>query len=223
MGVDARSLHVPGILELADRGIRLLIPDQRGHGASSRSDAAEYTHARWAADIRQFTAALGLERFALLGHSYGGFIALEYACRWPQSLSHLILVASSAGPVRAASRRCSSDDDVQHVFRAVWPAMFAGNDKQWPLFESLTFSSDAYNAAFGRELAAYDVRDRIGAIDCPMLLVVGDGDAYRSQMEWLATHAANAALHVLPGVGHFPFIEAREHFVQLVGEFVTRG
>src|SRR5438093_9766678 len=36
MGVDAASLHVPGILDLAQLGIRLIVPDQRGHGESER-------------------------------------------------------------------------------------------------------------------------------------------------------------------------------------------
>jgi pimeloyl-ACP methyl ester carboxylesterase len=41
----------------------------------------------------------GLRKFALFGHSYGGFPALEYARRWPESLTHLILGSTSAGPV----------------------------------------------------------------------------------------------------------------------------
>lgn len=40
-------------------------------------------------------------------------------------------------------------------------AFFAGVEKHWTLFEELHFSVDAYNAAFQRELPAYDVRDRV--------------------------------------------------------------
>jgi proline iminopeptidase len=98
MGIDSGSLRVPGILDLARRGIRLIIPDQRGHGLSSRNSQRDYTHATWAGDAHALAAFLGLPRIALLGHSYGGFIALEYAIRWPESLTHLILVATSAGP-----------------------------------------------------------------------------------------------------------------------------
>ena len=36
--------------------------------------------------------ALGFEKWAVLGHSFGGFVALEYALRYPQNLSHLLLV-----------------------------------------------------------------------------------------------------------------------------------
>jgi len=79
MGVDSQTLHVPAILNLSEHGIRVIIPDQRGHGKSSRDNGAGYTHETWAADVRSLARHLGLSRFALLGHSYGGFLALEYA------------------------------------------------------------------------------------------------------------------------------------------------
>jgi hypothetical protein len=76
MGVDAGSLHVPGILDLARMGIRLVIPDQRGHGRSERSSQGDYSHETWASDVHDLAQGLGLRQFALLGHSYGGFLAL---------------------------------------------------------------------------------------------------------------------------------------------------
>src|SRR6267142_6480248 len=75
LGIDARSLLVPGIVGLADRGIRLIVPDQRGHGGSSRASEAQYTHETWAHDARALADHLRLPRLALLGHSYGGFLA----------------------------------------------------------------------------------------------------------------------------------------------------
>jgi pimeloyl-ACP methyl ester carboxylesterase len=77
MGVDAGSLHVPGILDLAQFGIRLIIPDQRGHGESERTTQRDYSHNVWAADVHDLAESLGLRTFALLGHSYGGFLALD--------------------------------------------------------------------------------------------------------------------------------------------------
>ena len=53
MGIDSGSLRVPGILNLATHGIRLVIPDQRGHGQSSRGDPDGYSHAMWIADARE--------------------------------------------------------------------------------------------------------------------------------------------------------------------------
>src|SRR5262249_5908815 len=121
MGVDARSLDVPGIRNLASSGIRLIVPDQRGHGLSSKGTDADYRHQRWVNDVRQLTQVLTLSRFALLGHSYGGFLALEYALQWPESLTHLILIGTSAGPVRAPIRTFPTDSAVRDYFRNVWP------------------------------------------------------------------------------------------------------
>ena len=220
MGIDSHSLRVPGILELIDHRIRLVIPDQRGHGRSGRSPEADCTHATWASDARGLAQHLGWSRFAMLGHSYGGFLALEYAVRWPESLTHLVLVATSAGPVRIGTRVLGGDSEVREHFRQIWPLLFVGNDKHWALFDTLGFSVEPYNAAFARELPVYDLRDRVAELDVPMLLLVGDGDGYRPQMEWLASHAKRASLVVFDRVGHFPFIEARDEFVGAVTSFL---
>jgi pimeloyl-ACP methyl ester carboxylesterase len=221
MGVDSQSLLVPGILKLATRGIRLVIPDQRGHGKSSRGSLADYTHQTWATDARELVRHLRLSKVALLGHSYGGFLTLEYAVRWPESLTHLVLVATSAGPVRAGTRTFASEAELRQHFRQVWPLFFAGEDKHWPLFDAIDFSQEPYNAAFVRELPAYDLRDRVGGLNVPILLVVGSHDPYRPHMEWLAEQAPKARLCVLDGVGHFPFVEAPDEFVKTVVSFLT--
>jgi len=221
MGVDARSLDVPGIRNLADFGIRLIVPDQRGHGLSSVGTDADYTHTQWVNDARQLAQQLGLSHFGLLGHSYGGFLALEYALRWPESLTHLILVGTSAGPVRAPTRTFASDSAVRDYFREVWPLLFAGDDKRWELFDTIGFHAGPYNAAFARELPAYDLRERINEIQVPMLLVVGRNDVYLSHMEWLATHAKHAKLCVIESAGHFPFVEKPEEFVRVTSAFLS--
>jgi proline iminopeptidase len=221
MGIDARSLDVPGVRNLASLGIRLIVPDQRGHGLSSAGTDADYTHTRWVDDVRRLAQLLGLSRFALLGHSYGGFLALEYALRWPKSLTHLILVGTSAGPVRAPTRTFESDSAVREYFGEVWPMLFTGNDKHWELFDMIGFHAGPYNAAFARELPAYDLRERINEIEVPMLLVVGSNDAYLSHMEWLAAHARHAKLCVIESAGHFPFVEKPEEFVRVTSAFLS--
>jgi proline iminopeptidase len=221
MGVDAGALQVPGILDLAKFGVRVIIPDQRGHGKSERSSQSEYSHRAWVVDAHDLAGSLGLSRFALLGHSYGGFLALEYAKRWPESLTHLVLVATSAGPVSVQAAHVSTDADLREHFRTVWPRFFVGEDKHWPLFETLQFSADAYTAAFTRELPQYDLRRQISGLDMPTLLVVGSDDPYCAHMEWLAEHIPNARLCVLDGVGHFPFVEAAEPFTQQVAAFIN--
>jgi pimeloyl-ACP methyl ester carboxylesterase len=221
MGIDGRTLRVPGILDLAQRGVRVIIPDQRGHGASARGKDREYTHATWSADARGLVRHLRLREVALLGHSYGGFIALEYAVRWAEWLTHLVLVSTSAGPVMRPATKFLSDGELREHFRARWPQLFAGEEKHWKVFEEARFSAPPHNAAFARELPAYDVRDRIAGLRVPMLLVVGADDPYRKDMEWLAEEASSATLHVVAEVGHFPFLEAPSFFADVVSSFLA--
>jgi proline iminopeptidase len=220
MGIDGASLRVPGVLRLADRGVRVIIPDQRGHGASDRGAPSLYNHRTWVDDIHALASHLGLMRTALLGHSYGGFLALEFALQWPDALTHLVLVGTSAGPVNAPATEVRSNDDLRERFRTAWPMFFAGSDKHWPLFEALAFSAAPYNAAFTRELPRYDLRARAGEIHTPALLIVGAADWYRPHMESLARLLPNARLHVIGGASHFPFVEAEGEFLNVVGEFL---
>jgi proline iminopeptidase len=174
----------------------------------------------WAADIHDLAASLGLPTFGLLGHSYGGFLALEYATRWPESLTHLILVSTSAGPVSARAAPVATDADLREHFRSLWPHFFVGDDKHWSLFESLQFSVEPYTAAFARELPHYDLRAHVSQLEIPTLLVVGQNDPYRADMEWLAAHLPQPTLCTLKGAGHLPFIEASDEFRQCVTSFV---
>lgn len=82
----------------ADR-FRLLNLDQRGHGDSQWAPDGDYTRESFVADVEAVRAALGLERFILMGHSMGGLNAVEYTYRHPERVSALVLV--DVGPEAA--------------------------------------------------------------------------------------------------------------------------
>src|SRR4051794_20281150 len=58
---------------------RLLLVDQRAQGRSEASDPETWTIAQMAADVAALAAALHLDRYAVLGHSFGAFVALQHA------------------------------------------------------------------------------------------------------------------------------------------------
>lgn len=70
---------------------RVIAIDERGHGASDKPDDG-YDLATFVADVRGLTQTLGLDRFALVGQSWGGHIALQYAAQHPEAVSHVVLV-----------------------------------------------------------------------------------------------------------------------------------
>jgi proline iminopeptidase len=57
-------------------------------------DVSTMTWENLTADADALRQALGFERWAVLGHSFGGMVALEYALRYPDRLSHLVLMDS---------------------------------------------------------------------------------------------------------------------------------
>ncbi|WP_327440600.1 proline iminopeptidase-family hydrolase [Pseudomonas donghuensis] len=77
---------------LKDKGIRVVAFDQLGTGASDRpDDDSLWNITRYVAEVEQVRQALDLGRVHMLGHSWGGWLAIEYAIHHPQSLKSLIL------------------------------------------------------------------------------------------------------------------------------------
>jgi proline iminopeptidase len=77
-------------LDIVSDVLRLVYYDHRHNGRSGRPPVETLSHAQLAADAEGLRKLLGLGKVVVLGHSYGGFIALEYALRHPDSVSHLI-------------------------------------------------------------------------------------------------------------------------------------
>ena len=88
-GLDHRSFG-DYLDPLAD-AYRLVLVDQRAQGRSECSPEETWTLERMAADIPALAGALGLERYALLGHSYGAIVALQNAVDFPGGAAQTIV------------------------------------------------------------------------------------------------------------------------------------
>src|SRR5436190_8081478 len=76
--------------------VQVVLLDQRGNGRSDPSSPDRWNLDTWIADIPEFCAALGIERPILLGGSFGGFVALGVAGRYPELPSKLVLGSTAA-------------------------------------------------------------------------------------------------------------------------------
>jgi len=76
---------------LADQ-YTLIFYDHRCNGRSVGAEVSSMTFENLTADADALRQTLGFEKWAVLGHSFGGNVALEYALRYPQNLSHLVLM-----------------------------------------------------------------------------------------------------------------------------------
>jgi pimeloyl-ACP methyl ester carboxylesterase len=72
----------------------LIFYDHRCNGRSVGAPVSSITWENLTADADALRQKLGFERWAVLGHSFGGHVALEYALRYPGNLSHLVLLDS---------------------------------------------------------------------------------------------------------------------------------
>ena len=110
----------PWLTELS-RYNTLVRYDQRGCGLSDR-DVGDISFAAWLSDLEAVVAAAGLARFALLGASQSASLAIAYAAKHPQRVSHLVLYGGFArGRLKRDSRAQAEEADVQRgLIRLGW-------------------------------------------------------------------------------------------------------
>lgn len=243
LGIDHSYLR-PWLDPLGDV-LRLVYYDHRGNGRSGRPSPDSLTHAQLAADADVLRTHVGYDQIAVIGHSFGGFIALEYALRYPSRLSHLILIdtapafrhleeivaraASNGATVDALLALCSpkpSDDaEFERAVRLIAPLYFHRPDATLAerILERTIFSGSA--AARGDMLAlTFDVTPRLGEIGAPTLVLVGEGDCIcpPSQAAVLRDGIPRCELVVFDNSGHLPFVEQPERFLTVVHEWLER-
>lgn len=91
------------VAEELSRSFFVIAPDLRGHGRTSApADPAEYRVEVLAADVAALLDHLGLELCAMMGCSFGGMVALQFAVTWPERLAGLVI--SGASPAYESDR-----------------------------------------------------------------------------------------------------------------------
>jgi pimeloyl-ACP methyl ester carboxylesterase len=100
---------------------RLIRYDERGNGLSQR-DVKEMSVELWVKDLETVVEAAGVEKFALLGISQGGAVAIRYAIRHPERVSHLVLLgAFSRGlAARGTEEQMAERRALQTLVRMDW-------------------------------------------------------------------------------------------------------
>jgi pimeloyl-ACP methyl ester carboxylesterase/DNA-binding CsgD family transcriptional regulator len=189
-----RSLAWKPWLDVFSRGHTLLRYDSRGCGLSDR-DAGDLSFETWIRDFECVVEAASFRRFALLATCQGGPIAIEYAARHPERVSHLILYGTYA---RGRLRWTDRPKDVEtarvlleltrlgwaqenHAFMQVWASKFQPGGT----LEHLRSWCDQQRAATSAETAvrllrigwSVDVSEAARKIKCPVLIVHPERDA----------------------------------------------
>jgi proline iminopeptidase/L-proline amide hydrolase len=135
-------------LALADERA-IILYDQLDSGRSDHpGDPANWTVARFTDEVDAVRRALGIERWHVLGHSWGGTIALEYGARRPQELAGLAL----ASPLVSTRSWIADADALRRQLPAGTQTTLAGCDPPAPLTTACERATNEFYRAFnGRE------------------------------------------------------------------------
>jgi pimeloyl-ACP methyl ester carboxylesterase len=198
--------------------------DLPGHGKSAGRGYS--TIEKYAAWIGSFMEAARLDRAILIGHSMGGAIAQLCGLKYPDRVSSLILVATSA-KLRVAPpllQLAGSDFSaaVDLVSQWEWGPLVPGEIRQLGKQQLLQIRPEVLLDDY-RACDAFDVRDRLSEISAPTLIIAGEADQMTplKHAAFLAEQLPRARLVAVPQAGHMVMVEAAEIVTRAVAEFVS--
>jgi proline iminopeptidase len=222
--------------------------DHRGNGRSSWPPAEACTPEAMADDLEALRQLLGLPPLDVLGISFGGVVALQYALRHPAGLRRLVLaVTLTSGSFLAearenAERRGTPEQiaaadallsgtfrDVEHQksgLATLAPLYYHRFDEAYETDAGRTIRNvDVMNWFFGSYAPGYDVRDRLGDIRAPTLVLTGRHDwiAPPSQSEPLVDRIPDVRQVLFEEGGHALQREHNQRFLSVVGDFLDES
>ncbi len=212
--------------------LTLVFYDHRCNGRSEGAEITSMTMENLTADADALRQALGFEKWAVLGHSFGGMVALEYALRYPQNLSHLLLV-DTCGDIRWAQEKAPEalaqrgfSPEIVELARRLLNGQIEPNE----MFRDLMKLGKAYNPytgpsqiphmlitlfqtklrpealifGFSQMLRGWTVMDRLAEIKVPTLVMAGRDDFQfpPEHQEELAAGIPDARLVIIDRAGH---------------------
>jgi len=229
----------------------LIFYDHRCNGHSEGAEVSSMTWENLTADAEALRQTLGFEKWAVLGHSFGGNVALEYTLRYPGSLSHLVLMNTGAdywwaqeNAAEILAKRGYSASAVQAVRRffngQLTPAEFTPTFMKFmtAYFYRINWLKMAGEVLLGPRpkirpealifagsqlLNGWTVMDRLSEIQVPTLVLAGRQDfLYPPEHQAiLADRLPNAQLVLVERAGHNPHMERPLEVIEALRHFIS--
>lgn len=231
-------------ISLADT-FHLIFLDMRGSGRSE--EIPPYTHEQWTSDIEELRKTLKLGKIILHGGSYGGFLSMEYALRYPENVSHVLLrdTAPNNSYSDASNKRAldanlpgvteelittlfdgqvNTNEELKEMFHAILPLYTVeynpeqGREKA----DNIFYHYETHNYAFNTNQLNYDVTEKLKSLSIPFLISVGRHDWITpvEASEQIAENVKNHKLIIYENSGHSPHVEENEQYLQEVRNFL---
>ena len=212
------SLQIP----VLSRDYKVITMDHRGHGLSEAPSLKEdYSIPIFTRDVYELLRKLNVGKCCLVGHSMGGFIALQFAVNYPEMVEALVLVDTSAKIERISEyhrfmkdqRRIALTEGLEAAFEysvlhdplALKAVSKYPHKREIMKQKLLNTSVEAY--VYGIEaIAEWDgVSASLHNISVPTMVIVGqdDEDFFKMSIK-VADGIPNARLCIIPDVGHSP-------------------
>lgn len=229
--------------------LRLVYAELRGSGRSG-GEPTELTFDGLAQDLEAVRAGLGVERVAVLGHSILGVLALEYARRCPESVSHVILagtpptgdMASVAAAGRAFFEENASPERTERLRdnlarlpenASMGEAMYAQTPMRFfdagfdaaPLFAGADPRVELLKHLLGTLTPAWNVETDAESLRVPIFLAHGRHDYVVPHGLWdgIVDKLPNATLRLFEKSGHQPFFEEPSAFADSVSRWLAEN
>jgi pimeloyl-ACP methyl ester carboxylesterase len=236
------------VMPALSREFTVVAPDLLGHGRSEKG-AGDSSLGALASSLRDLLVALGHDRLSIVGQSLGGGVAMQLAYQFPERCERLVLVSSGGlgrevnpllrllslpGSGAVLSLACSEPvrsaiEGAGSLVSRLGLRPAPRSAELWRSYSSL--GDDDTRRSFLRTLRAVidssgqmvSAADRLHlAAELPTLIVWGSDDPIIPVEHAHGTHAAidGSRLEIFDGVGHYPHVEAPEHFVAVLSDFV---
>jgi len=203
--------------------------DLPGHGVSPAT-TDPFTMSELAEAVLRALDAAGIDRFAYAGISLGGVVGLQLALDHPRRVAAVTLVCSlpRIGTTEGWRQR-ASDVRLQGT-----PSLVGGSASRWFTPEFLEREPDVASRVLHRlldiddesyalcveALAATDLRARVGELESPLTLIVGEQDPVIpvEEARAIAGSAPHGSLHIIPGTSHLAAVERPDRVAALITE-----
>jgi pimeloyl-ACP methyl ester carboxylesterase len=218
---------------------RTIAFDPRGVSRSDRRDEP-FNMGLLADDVAALLSALEIERAHILGASFGGFVAQEFALSYPSRTRSLVLCCTSYGGPRhcppapetlaalASTKGLNTEERVrQNLLLAFSPAYVEREREEVERVISLRAENPVPESAYMRQLQAaleFNAEPRVSEIEAPTLVITGDEDVivpHQNSLN-LAGRIRGAELRIVRGGSHTFFIERPEEFNRAVIDFIDK-
>ncbi|WP_181142490.1 alpha/beta fold hydrolase [Xanthomonas arboricola] len=232
-----------GLAQALTPRFRMLAVDLRGHGLSDWKIAGRYAAKGFVEDVKYLIAELGLTRFSIVGHSLGGYIAIEIALAFPRCVNNLVCVdyglrmsdvAAEHGRLAFSSQfRLYSSHDEYAAFLSELRPLADQSLLRMVSAHALRSAAGTFqpacDPALSHQRAALisqnDLEQNLAALACPVLLVRGAASGTFSKEAASETLAClrYGQLMVVPAAGHGVMIDNPTGFIAVVARFLNNS